>query len=340
MVKPSLSSVQGSVWKDFNKDGIKNANESALKGVSVFLDLNNDGVLDAEEPKAVTDINGTYKFKDVLTGLYTIRVATDDNDTVTFPKNYTPNIPFTGLEANNQGLAAWNTDGSGTEPAKIGHQTVFYGSAYYYLASPSYGGINPKSTASIQAEKSITGFSNLKKALTDTDYSPNDIKVNLGLVSLGSDILGKDWFSIGNKEIRYYTGEDIFIKIGGESIIRAPLEKFTLVIDYNISNPLLDEISGWVDIGPLQNISDKSSSKAKTVANALLKDINDKDITFTFDFFQPAAQFDFIGKGRYGAFYEAKKVNLTFADGAIVTDSAYKLVVDPGEVFSNINFGL
>lgn len=335
------SSIQGFTWSDFNNDGIQNANEPPFVNASIFLDLNTNGVADVGEPVVVTDATGRYEFKDVLTGLYTVRAATAGNATVTFPQSGAANIPFTGLETDNQGLAAWNTDGSGMEPARIGHEIIQSGSyAYYYLASPSYGGINPNSSSSLQGKEPTTGFLDLTKTLTDNGYLLGNISVNLGLVSLGNDIQGQDWFSNGNREIRYYAGDGIVIKVNGEDIIRAPLDRFTLTIDYSGASPLENRISGWADLGVFENISAKSSPKAQAVANAFLRDINNNDTRITFDSLQPAAQLEFGGNGRLGAFFEAQKASFTFTSSPIVSNSGYKIVVEPAKIAADLNFGL
>jgi hypothetical protein len=334
MDTPSLSSIEGFSWQDLDLDGIQDTNEPVLEDVSVFLDSNDNGLLDTNEPKTVTDTTGHYEFKDVLTGVYDVRVDVSDEVTVTLPKTDTPHIPFTGLEVNNQGLVGLNTTN------RVGHPTGLFGNAYYYLVSPDFGDINPDSPGAIQGEEAITGFTNVTEALADNEYTPEDLNVKFDALNLGDDIRGEDWFAVGDTEIRYYTGEDLTIQIDGEDIISASVDRFTLVIDYNIENPGIDNISGWVDIGSLEDISQDSSPKAQAIAGALLRDIDDQDVTFVFDSIQPATQVDFVGNGVTGAFFESGDVSFAFADTNIVSDSGYQLIVEPGEALTDINFGL
>lgn len=58
---PTISGFQ---WNDLNSDGIWDANESAVAGLGLFLDLNENGVFNPEEnePLAVTDSQGEYTF--------------------------------------------------------------------------------------------------------------------------------------------------------------------------------------------------------------------------------------------------------------------------------------
>lgn len=61
--------VPGAVYGDDDGDGQKDAAEKGLAGVTVFLDLNNNGVLDANEPFRVTNADGYYAFAGLTPGL-------------------------------------------------------------------------------------------------------------------------------------------------------------------------------------------------------------------------------------------------------------------------------
>ena len=65
--------ISGFVFQDFNLDGKQATNEPGLAGQTLFLDLNNNGVLDPGEPTASTAANGAYSFKGVPPGSYTVR---------------------------------------------------------------------------------------------------------------------------------------------------------------------------------------------------------------------------------------------------------------------------
>ena len=61
-VTAATGSISGSVFRDFNLDGMQDNGEPTLAGVTVFLDLNNNGALDAGEPTVITDASGAYRF--------------------------------------------------------------------------------------------------------------------------------------------------------------------------------------------------------------------------------------------------------------------------------------
>jgi hypothetical protein len=54
-------SVSGTVFADVvTQNGTRDAGETGVRGVTVFLDLDNDGRLDTGEPTSVTDVNGAF----------------------------------------------------------------------------------------------------------------------------------------------------------------------------------------------------------------------------------------------------------------------------------------
>jgi hypothetical protein len=76
-----------------NSGGISNsddasgaiAGEAGIPGVRVYIDSNQNGVFDSQEPSAITDADGVYTIGNLLAGTYTVRV-----DTTTLPSSYVP----------------------------------------------------------------------------------------------------------------------------------------------------------------------------------------------------------------------------------------------------------
>ncbi|YCM42164.1 SdrD B-like domain-containing protein [Verrucomicrobiaceae bacterium 227] len=69
------TSIGDYVWNDFNGDGNQEAGETPLPGVTVFVDLNNDGIFDANEPSATTNGSGAYSIVGLVPGSYTVSLA-------------------------------------------------------------------------------------------------------------------------------------------------------------------------------------------------------------------------------------------------------------------------
>jgi uncharacterized protein YkwD len=64
----------GTVFRDRNGNGIRDAGEGAIAQWRVFVDLNNDGVWKKGEPFALTNARGIYRLK-LAAGNYTIRAV-------------------------------------------------------------------------------------------------------------------------------------------------------------------------------------------------------------------------------------------------------------------------
>ncbi|HEV8062957.1 MAG TPA: DUF4214 domain-containing protein [Gemmataceae bacterium] len=72
-VVASNGTISGVVFSDFNLNGQQDGGEPGLAGQTVFLDLNNTGVLAAGAPTATTAANGAYSFTGLAPGTYTVR---------------------------------------------------------------------------------------------------------------------------------------------------------------------------------------------------------------------------------------------------------------------------
>ena len=109
-------------------------------------------------------------------------------------------IPYTGFEADNEGSAAWNATGAGPELANTGHILTWNPApgglvAYYYMASADYDGINPNSTGSLHAGPvaNWNGFPQTAAALAANSFTPDQLEMKFGLMTLGGDVEGVDW---------------------------------------------------------------------------------------------------------------------------------------------------
>ena len=60
--------LTGTKFEDLDGDGIRDAGEGPVEGVTIFIDANKNGVLDAGERTTVTDADGNYTFYGVATG--------------------------------------------------------------------------------------------------------------------------------------------------------------------------------------------------------------------------------------------------------------------------------
>jgi uncharacterized repeat protein (TIGR01451 family) len=66
------ASLSGSVWLDANNNGVRDAGENGIAGVSVSLPAGTLDALGNPVATAVTDANGDYRFGDLLAGTYAV----------------------------------------------------------------------------------------------------------------------------------------------------------------------------------------------------------------------------------------------------------------------------
>ncbi|MEG3937315.1 SdrD B-like domain-containing protein [Microcoleus sp. S36b_A3] len=67
------SNITGCKFEDFNLNGYRDGNEPAISGVTIAIDTNNNGVLDAGEPTSITDQFGRFAFTNLSPGNYSVR---------------------------------------------------------------------------------------------------------------------------------------------------------------------------------------------------------------------------------------------------------------------------
>ncbi|MFN8353208.1 MAG: SdrD B-like domain-containing protein [Spirosomataceae bacterium] len=80
-VKPCYGSIGDLVWKDLNKNGIQDAGEPGVGGITVEL-YQTDAAgtpTGAAISSKNTDVNGNYKFEDVPTGMYKVKFVIPSN---------------------------------------------------------------------------------------------------------------------------------------------------------------------------------------------------------------------------------------------------------------------
>ncbi len=77
------STISGAVFADTNKNGVRDAGEHGLAGITVYLDMNNSGTLDAGDVQTTTSADlyytpsineaGNYSFDHLASGTYSVR---------------------------------------------------------------------------------------------------------------------------------------------------------------------------------------------------------------------------------------------------------------------------
>ncbi|HUP82468.1 MAG TPA: putative Ig domain-containing protein [Pirellula sp.] len=73
----TVAEIRGLKFNDLDGDGVRlldnsQRSEPGLKDWTIYLDKNTNGVLDANEPSTLTDVNGNYSFANLAPGSYTV----------------------------------------------------------------------------------------------------------------------------------------------------------------------------------------------------------------------------------------------------------------------------
>jgi hypothetical protein len=221
-----------------------------------------------------------------------------------------PELPFAGPASAHEGIAGWNADGSGPEPAAEGHSFYYNGDFWwmaYYIASRDYDGIDPDPGAAFCHVTGVgTGFPNLEIQMAYRGYTMDQLKVKSGIATLGNDIEGVDWWLDGNIEYYHSYGNKVTVEIAGEPILE-------YANDTNFSSSDLDMDGHWLSystFSPVEDISTNASPNAQFVALSFLKDIGGR-------FVKAVSEggfvdlFDDSENGRNGAFHKVDSGYLT-----------------------------
>jgi hypothetical protein len=86
----AVGQISGKIFEDVNGTGSVDRFKPGLAGVTVFIDLNNNGMIDQGEPTTTTNDRGDYSFTGLQAGTYVVRQAMPGNVLQTLPANEAP----------------------------------------------------------------------------------------------------------------------------------------------------------------------------------------------------------------------------------------------------------
>ncbi len=205
-----------------------------------------------------------------------------------------PTIPFQGLAADHEGMAFWDTDGTGPEPLREGHLNY-----PYFCASRDYDDIDTDPDAAFSHFLSTSeGFTNFYLQIDYRGYTPGQIKVKSGIGDLGEDIEGEDWF--GPDSLNYYHSL-MTVELDGEPVIGFMVDTINAVgeNEYNLkTSPAI-----------VYDASENSSADIQFIAQAFLKDLEKRQVQMQY-IITDTEVFSGIN-GRSGYFFQIDNGNLT-----------------------------
>ncbi|MBE9491945.1 MAG: hypothetical protein IMY70_03580 [Bacteroidetes bacterium] len=204
-------------------------------------------------------------------------------------------IQFEGLYAEGEGIAGWNADGSGPEPAATGHINPLSGDNHlYYGASRDYISQNPDH-AGFHLLPGMSGFAGFEQVLADNGFTPEQVKAKFELCTLMDDIEGIDWFVIGNNHCANYYSVEMLFELDGEPMLSGHFNY--LNIDRESA------IAYWyvlTSFSPIEDVSSGSSSPVQDVAEAFMIDLDSREIKITYEH---TVEVVLEGDGREGYYF-------------------------------------
>ncbi len=87
-----LGGVSGQTFEDRNDNGLIDGSDVPLNGVTVYLDTNNNGVLDAGETSTTTSGSGNYSLPGLIPGTYHVREVIPSGYVATTPASGAANV--------------------------------------------------------------------------------------------------------------------------------------------------------------------------------------------------------------------------------------------------------
>lgn len=215
-------------------------------------------------------------------------------------------IVFRGSVADGLGIALWQADGTGPEPAAIGHRFVTpieTITAHYYVASRDH--IDSAVRAGLTASQLRGGWSQLRAVLRANDLTPADLHMRVPLTTAGADREGEDWFYRDDVETRYLIPQAPLALLLNDEIVTEFLSpRLVLTEDYRgarsfaevrialVSDPTRARLPAGV------SASDASDALGK----ALLADLAGRSVRFVVDAIRLTNE-TFGGEGRTSGRY-------------------------------------
>ncbi|HEX7045895.1 MAG TPA: hypothetical protein VF203_14915 [Burkholderiales bacterium] len=241
-------------------------------------------------------------------------------------------IEFRGRYGEGLGIALWQADGSGPEPAAVGHRfvTPFETiTAHYYIASRDH--VDAAARGGLVCVGLRGEWSRTRSALAAQGRAPADLVLRVPLTTPGADREGEDWHYRDGIETRYLRPvAPLPLLCGGAVVLEFAPARLVLTEDYRGARSFADvRIALVSDATEAQAPDSRASAATRALTDALLADLAGRRVRFVVDAVRltPHA-FGGAGRtsGRYAEIPSARLEVLRTGSGARRSDAR------PGQV--------
>lgn len=209
-------------------------------------------------------------------------------------------VTFSGRVRDGFGIALWQADGTGPEPAAVGHSFITAIepiTAHYYIASRDY--IDPSAQGVVGAGALVGHWPRFTQALAAAGRRVSDLVMRLPLTTAGADREGHDWFFRNGVETRYLRPQaPLPLALGTDPFVEFAPPRLELTEDYrNVRDFSEVRISLISDATPVRLAPGTSRGRYAAVAQAFLDDLGGRSVRFVVDRIELVAE-TFTGHGR------------------------------------------
>lgn len=209
-------------------------------------------------------------------------------------------IELVGQVGEGFGVALWQADGTGPEPAATGHKfltPVEPITAHYYIASRDYVDISAR--GGVRATGIVGEWPMFQAALTAARRKLSDLVMRLPLTTPGSDREGEDWFFRDGVETRFLRPQaPLPLSLQGNALLELAPARLVLTEDYRGARAFADvRISLVSEAAPVRAIPSVGDGPFAHVAAGLLADLAGRSVRFVVDSIR-LSRTTFSGNGR------------------------------------------
>jgi hypothetical protein len=213
------------------------------------------------------------------------------------------NIALAGLLADGFGVALWQADGSGPEPAATGHTFITPIepiTAHYYIASRDY--VDLAARGSLGATGLVGSWVRFGAALVAARRNVSDLVIRLPLTTAGADREGEDWFYEDGVETRFLQPQaPIPLSLQGNALLEFSPRRLILTEDYRAARDFSDvRIALVSEASPARAARGALDGPFAAIANAFLADLAGRSVRFVVDAIRLTST-TFSGHGRTNA---------------------------------------